>query len=97
MTELGPFLKALMAVPVGYSQGEFEGTRWGTTLTRAAGGRRYKLFAERLGGNEHVSFNLYMTGDGEPRLKPCEMPAARVIDFVLGYAPVGTTQQPQSS
>ncbi|MEL6447711.1 MAG: hypothetical protein AAFQ62_07215 [Pseudomonadota bacterium] len=87
MTDLGPFLEALMAIPEGYSQGVFEEARWGTTLTRAAGGRRYKLYAERLGGDDHVSFNLYLTGDGAPRLKPCEMPAARVIDFVLSYAP----------
>ncbi|MEO1594908.1 MAG: hypothetical protein AAFS02_06645 [Pseudomonadota bacterium] len=89
MTDLGPFVEALMDIPVGYSQGEFEGGRWGTTLAQAADGRRYKLFAERLGSNEHVSFNLYLTGDGVPRLKPCEMPASRVIDFVLGYAPIG--------
>ncbi len=86
MTELAPFLDALMAIPRGYSQGNFEGHRWGATLTEAANGRRYKLFAEALGGNDHVSFNLYVTSDGQPQLKPCEMPASRVIEFVLGYS-----------
>ena len=85
--DLQPFLDALARLPRGYSQGLYAGARWGATLTEAAGGRRYKLFGEALGGNDHVSFNLYLTGDGTPRLKPCEMPAAKVIDFVLGYTP----------
>lgn len=84
---LEPFLTALREIPRGYSDGQYQGRRWGTTLTEAAGGRRLKLFAEELGGTEFVSFNLYVTGDGTPQLKPCEMPAARVIDFVLGYEP----------
>ncbi len=83
--ELSAFRGALEQIPRGYSQGEYSGRRWGTTLTEAAGGRRLKLFAEELGGSDFVSFNLYLTGDGIPRLKPCEMPAAKVVDFVLGY------------
>ncbi len=84
-----PFLAALERIPRGYSQGHYAGHRWGTTLTEAAGGRRIKLFAEELGGTDCVSFNLYLTGDGKPQLKPCEMPAAKVVDFVLGYEPEG--------
>jgi hypothetical protein len=48
--------------------------------------RRASLFAEALGGGGLVSFNLYTTAAG-PQLKPCEMPAQTVIDFVLGYRP----------
>ena len=43
-----------------------------------------KLYGEALGANDHVSFNLYFVG-GDPRLKPCEMPKAKVVAFVLGY------------
>ena len=84
---LQSFLEALKEIPRGYGQGVFDGRRWGTTLTEAAGGRRFKLFAEELGGTDFVSFNLYLTDGGIPRLKPCEMPTAKVLDFVLGYEP----------
>lgn len=87
MMDLTHFLDALARMPRGYSQGEYAGQRWGATLTEAAGGRRYKLFGEALGSNDFVSFNLYLTSDGQARLKPCEMPTEKVVDFVLGYIP----------
>lgn len=80
------FLTALAGLPTGYSQGDYLGTRWGVTLERSSDGRRVKLYGEELGGNDHVSFNLYWAG-GEPRLKPCEMPEEKVVDFVLGFGP----------
>lgn len=79
-------LSALAAIPTGYSQGAYAGERWGVSVERSADGRRVKLYGERLSGGDHVSFNLYRVG-GEDRLKPCEMPAQKVMDFVLGYAP----------
>lgn len=81
------FLSALARLPSGYSVGLFEGARWGVTVERSADGRREKLYGEALGGRDHVSFNLYRVG-GQPRLKPCEMPAAKVIDFVRGFRAV---------
>lgn len=85
-TRFDAFLSALAALPAGYSQGDYFGERWGVTLERSADGRRIKLFGEALGSSDHVSFNLYRVA-GEPRLKPCEMPAEKVIDFVLGFRP----------
>lgn len=55
-------------------------------MERSGDGRRVKLYGEELGGADHVSFNLYVAG-GEARLKPCEMPEAKVVAFVLGYEP----------
>lgn len=81
------FLHALDRVPRGYSEGQFRDCAYGVTLDVAAGGRRRRLYAEQLGGNDTVSFNLYRLRDGTTRLRPCEMPAAKVIDFVLGYRP----------
>ncbi len=81
------FLSALSRLPDGYSPGVFEGARWGVTVQRSADGRRVKIYGEALGASDHVSFNLYWVG-GEPRLKPCEMPAAKVIDFVLAFRPL---------
>lgn len=76
----------LNALPTGYGQGVFLGNRWGVTVERSADGKRVKLYGEALGGADHVSFNLYFAG-GEARLKPCEMAAAKVVDFVLRFVP----------
>ncbi|GGE25367.1 hypothetical protein GCM10011390_51020 [Aureimonas endophytica] len=81
------FLAALAMLPVGYGEGCFAGRRYGVTLAAAPDGRRLRLFGEELGGPDRISFNLYRLGDGTPRLKPCEMPAAKVVAFVLGYRP----------
>ncbi len=77
-------------LPTGYSQGGYEGNRWGVTVERSSDGRRVKLYGEALGGNDHVSFNLYRVS-GEARLKPCEMPASKVIAFVAGFVPDATS------
>lgn len=80
------FFNALDQIPAGYSRGEFSGASWGVTVDRSGDGKRIKLYGEALGASDHVSFNLYVAG-GTPRLKPCEMPAQKVIDFVLNYEP----------
>ena len=56
------------------------------TVTGQPGYGVRKLYGERLAGGDHVSFNLYTTGSGV-KLKPCEMPEAKVINFVLGFQP----------
>jgi len=35
-------------------------------------------------GRGHVSCNLYHLASG-PRLRPCEMPLADILDFLLGF------------
>ena len=85
MSGLDAFLAVLERLPRGYSEGHYDGRRYGVTHLHEAGGQRVKLFAEELGGNDVVSFNLYRLADGSPRLKPCEMSAEKVVDFVLGY------------
>lgn len=81
------FLEKLSSLPSGYSQGEYEGERYGVTLTRR-GDRQLWLFAEALAGSDIISFNLYRLKDGV-QLKPCEMSSQKVIDFVVGYVPDG--------
>mgnify|MGYP000335318630 CR=1 FL=1 len=83
---LTDFLAALDALPPGYGEGLYAGERWGVTVTGGHGAAVRKLYAERLAGGDHVSFNLYTTASG-PQLKPCEMPEAKVVAFVLGYDP----------
>ncbi len=78
------FLGALERLPDGYWVGRYEGRRWGVTVERLAGGRQVKLYGEALGGAGHASFNLYLPSSGKVLLKPCEMPAERVVAFVEG-------------
>lgn len=81
------FFERLSELPLGYCEGHYDNRRYGATFSGSADGRRRKLYAEELGGNDHISFNLYFLDAGRRLLKPCEMPAQKVIDFVLGFVP----------
>lgn len=80
----GAFLDALAALPNGYAEGDAGGRRYGTTVTRSPDGRRQWLYAQELGGEDRISFNLYLLESG-PALRPCEMPGDKVIAFVLAF------------
>lgn len=82
----GRFLDAVDALPAGYAEGTYDGRRWGVTLDTSPDRRRRWLYGEALDGSDHVSFNLYRL-DAGPALRPCEMPVAKVVGFVLGYTP----------
>ncbi len=71
----------------GHAEGTFEGRRFGVTLHRSGDGRRLWLYGEERGGGDFVSANLYVLSDGETLLRPCEMPAAVVARFILGFEP----------
>ena len=45
-------------------------------------GKLIKFYAYELGGNDFVSLNYYKM-EKKDLLKPCEMDASKVIDFVL--------------
>jgi hypothetical protein len=68
-------------VPEGWSEVVFEARRYGVTRTVRLGGRVQDLYAEELGGPDVVSANLYATAAGD-QLKPCEMPAEKVLGFL---------------
>src|SRR5262245_19442240 len=101
--ESAGFEAALAALPEGYSEGIYGGRRYGVSLRRSDDGRRYSLFARELAGTDIVSFNLYRLGSGNASLKPCEMSAEKVRDFVLGLrssasnATVNRSERPTSS
>jgi hypothetical protein len=77
-----PFRAALDLIPLGYSEGLYRGRRYGMQKTLHAGGKGLKFFARELGGTDFVSLNLYQLALGD-LLKPCEMPEAKVRDFIL--------------
>ncbi|MCG6885295.1 MAG: hypothetical protein LJE62_16220 [Silicimonas sp.] len=84
MTDLAAFVAAFDRLPAGGYGGTYRGKRYRVTKTVMVTGRSQKLEAEELGGNDYISFNLYRLAGGESLLKPCEMPAEKVVDFVMG-------------
>ena len=82
-------LRALLArVPAGWSEVDVAGRRWGLLRSESAGGRAVSVYAEELGGTDVVSTNVYLTADGGAELRPCEMPAAKVVAFLRDWRPV---------
>ncbi|TPP05867.1 hypothetical protein [Rhizobium glycinendophyticum] len=79
------FERALEHFADGYSQGMFDGSRWGVTVKRSPDHKRIWLYAEDLAGTDIVSFNLYRLEISGTALKPCEMSSDKVVAFVLGY------------
>ena len=76
------FFRALSLIPEGYSEGRFDGRRWGVRVKRSEDNRCVWLFAEELAGTDIISFNLYVLKTGA-RLKPCEMSSGKVIRYCL--------------
>ena len=80
------FLAAFDALPFGRFTGAAHGRRYVAVKSGFAGGASQKLVAEELGGPDYISLNLYRTASGA-LLRPCEMPEAKVIAFVLALRP----------
>lgn len=72
--------------PEGWSQWTLDGRRYAVTKTVRAGGGAVSLYAEELGGTDVVSTNAYLTSTAA-ELRPCEMPAAKVLAFVAEAEP----------
>lgn len=80
------FLDAFAALPLGTFRGIAHGRAYICTRSHVAKGRGEKLIAEALDGTDYISLNLYRLANG-PLLKPCEMPEAKVVAFVLALCP----------
>lgn len=74
----------LERVPLGWTEVAYAGATWGLTRTDRAGGATSTILAERLGGTDLVSANVWRTSSGDV-LRPCEMPAGVVLDFLRGW------------
>ena len=77
-------LERIKALPIGYSEVNYQGKKYGVTRTDFNNGKSYKVYAEELGGNNFISVNYYITSTSE-KLKPCEMPKQKVIHFLNHY------------
>ncbi len=77
---------ALLHLPLGAFRGRALGRDWLVIRSLYAGGASEKLVARALDGSDYISLNLYRLESG-PRLKPCEMPAAKVAAFLADLVP----------
>jgi hypothetical protein len=80
-------------LPVGWSVVEHDGRRYGVTRAVAASGRSERLLAEAMDGSDLVSANLYRLA-AQDVLRPCEMPAQKVLDFLRDQQPAVTCSKP---
>ncbi|WP_299610539.1 hypothetical protein [uncultured Tateyamaria sp.] len=83
---MSDFAATLTALPDGTFFGIARGRRYVATKSSYANGKSIKLVAEELGGTDYISLNWYDLGSGA-RLKPCEMPEAKVRAFVDALVP----------
>lgn len=74
-------LERIQNIPIGYSEVKYADKKYGITKSEFNHGKSYKIYAKELGGNNFISLNYYITSKGEI-LKPCEMPAQKVIHFL---------------
>jgi peptide-methionine (S)-S-oxide reductase len=77
----------LRIIPEGWSRAEIAGQAWGVTRTTRAGGKVISVNAERLGDTEQLGANVWITSEG-PVLRPCEVPAEKVMQFLRAAAKV---------
>ena len=78
-------------LPEGWSPVRYAGRRYGVTRTTHTDGRSVSVYAEELGGPGVVSANIWLLSGGA-ELRPCEMPAATVLDFLETWRPLADTR-----
>ncbi len=83
----------LERVAEGWTAVRYRGRRYGMRRTDRAGGHSVSVYAEELGGTDVVSTNVYRTTGGDV-LKPCEMPAETVLEFLEGWTPAEPSDLP---
>jgi hypothetical protein len=92
-TDLAQLLKR---IPDGWTLVMYERRHYGLTRTTRVHGRSISIFAEELGGPDLISANVYRTRQAE-HLRPCEMPDAKVLAFLRGWAPILDTSDDQNA
>jgi hypothetical protein len=75
-------------VPEGWARRVVAGVPWGVSRVEHVGGRTTTLTAEQLGGTGYLSANIWHTTAG-PVLRPCEVPAADVLQFLRDLPSAG--------
>ncbi|QTD36742.1 peptide methionine sulfoxide reductase [Polaribacter batillariae] len=74
-------LKNIQKLPEGYSEGIYKNEKYSITKQVFNNGKSFKIYGKQLQGTHFISLNYYITSKKE-MLKPCEMPAQKVIHFL---------------
>lgn len=74
-------LAKILSLPTGFSRARFRGRTYSVSKIVYNDGLSFKVYAEELGGKDFISFNYYQIGSNAT-LKPCEMPEAKVEQFL---------------
>lgn len=82
----------LARVPEGWSVVSYLGRPFGLTRTDRVDGRSVTIYAEELGGSDAISANIYRGSNGD-MLRSCEMPDAKVLDFLRTWTPIPAPSQ----
>ncbi|MET0695287.1 MAG: hypothetical protein ABWY56_15245 [Propionibacteriaceae bacterium] len=85
----GELAELVDRVPEGWTAVGYAGRRYGLSRSDRAGGQSVAIYAEELGGSDVVSTNVYRPSSGDV-LRPCEMPAEKVLDFLRGWTATGS-------
>ena len=72
----------LSRIPDGWTRQLVAGVPWGVSRVDHVGGRTTTLTAQQLGGIGFLSANVWHTTTGGTLLRPCEVPAAEVLQFL---------------
>jgi len=73
------------SIPEGWTRLHLAGSTWAITRTTRADGKVVSVDAERLGSNEYLGANVWLTSEGAV-LKPCEVPAESVMRVLRAAA-----------
>ena len=65
----------------GYSEGQYNGKKFGILKSVFNNGKSFKVYAKELGGNNFISLNFYITKNNH-KLKPSEMSDEKIINFL---------------
>jgi len=76
-----PLLYYIDLIAEGYSEGLYDGKKFGIVKSVFNNGKSSKVYAKELGGNNFISLNYYITKNNYT-LKPCEMSDEKVINFL---------------
>ncbi len=77
-------LDKIAKIPLGASEIWLKGKKYLVTRRDFNAGKSTKIFAQEMGGKDFISFNFYLTKQGQ-QLRPCEMPEQKVLDFINLY------------
>jgi predicted GNAT family acetyltransferase len=77
--------RLVAAIPEGWSRTTVLGQSWSVSRTTHAGGKVVSITAERLADNEQLGANVWITSEGTV-LKPCEIPAETIMEFLRAAA-----------